>query len=104
MSNLVKLPQHHTSVSQWLLRDEFLQTRPQLNLNSIMSVSAIIHQHEVSVIDIEAGEKALTLLVQSIVRRETTLEKTEDDIPETLCYKITISITKLQGVCELMKS
>ncbi len=59
-----------------------------------MSVSAIIHQHEVSVIDIEAGEKALTLLVQSIVRRETTLEKTEDDIPENSCYKITISITE----------
>ncbi len=74
-----------TSVSQRLLRDEFLQTRPQLNLNAIMSVSAVIHQHEVSVIDIETGEMTLTLLVQSVVRRETTLEEiTENSVVRLL--------------------
>lgn len=63
-----------TFVSQPLSRDAFLQAGAQLNLHAIVSLGPIIHQQEVGVVVIEAGEPALALDVQQIMRWETTLQ------------------------------
>lgn len=63
-----------TFVSKTFPGDAFLQTATQLNLYSIISLGPIVHQQEVGVVVIEAGESTLALDVQLIMGWETTLQ------------------------------
>ena len=64
-----------TFVSKTLPSDALLQMAPLLNLHSIVSLSTIVHQKEVGVVVIEAGESALALNVHHIMGWETTLQR-----------------------------
>lgn len=62
-----------TFVSKTLSRDAFLQKSTQLNLHAIVSLGPIVHQQEVGVVVIEAGQSALALGVYQIMGWETSL-------------------------------
>lgn len=55
--------------------DAFLQMTPQFDLHPVFSMSAIIHQQEMRVVVIEAGQLALALDVHRVMGWETTLRR-----------------------------
>lgn len=63
-----------TFVSKTLSRDAFLQTATQFNLHTVVSLGPVVHQQEVGVVVIEAGELALALDVHQIMGWKTTLQ------------------------------
>lgn len=67
-----------TLVSKTLSRDAFLQSATQFNLNTVVSMGSIIHQQEVGVVVIQAGEIALSLYVHQIMGWKTTLKMEEE--------------------------
>ncbi len=66
-----------TFVSKAFSRDASLQTATQFNLHAIVSMCPIIHQQEVGVVVVKAGEAALALDVHQVMGRETTLQTNE---------------------------
>lgn len=60
-----------------LLRYELLQLSPQRNLHTILPVGPIIHQDEVGVVAVQAGQVPLAFLIQHVLSGEASLGMTE---------------------------
>ena len=54
--------------------DAPLQTTPQFDLHTVASVCPVVHQQEVGVVVIEAGQPALFIDVHQIMGWVTTLQ------------------------------
>lgn len=56
-----------------LLRYELLQPGPQGNLHPIAAVGPVVHEDEVGVVAVQAGQVPLTFLVHDVLGREAAL-------------------------------
>lgn len=67
--------------------DAFLQKAPQFDLHAVVSMGPVVHQQEVGVVVVEAGQSALTVDVHQVMCWETTLwRRRKRRKEEPVCY------------------